>query len=124
MSDDEDELVVESPDFFVNNRRHKIKYEHYIPDAEKITSSQISKYEYARILHIRISQVQNGGRLFTDIYDKSGKVITDVKMLVVKEFLERKTPLILLRKIRVKDNIEYIERWRVCEMQHCDVNYF
>jgi hypothetical protein len=86
-----------------------------IPESEKQTSNVISLPEYAEATGIRASQIERGSPVFTDCTGISSPIAR-----AHKEFRDRKNPLVLERCVEIKDNVHYVEHWRVREMTYTD----
>ncbi len=61
---------------------------------DKIASVQITKYEKARILGLRASQIANGAQIMTDITG-----LTDPLKIAMKEYKEGTIPINIIRSL-------------------------
>lgn len=87
-----------------------------VKDEERRTSNLLKRPEVTEILSIRISQIQTNSIVLTDVNG-----LHDPMQMAIKEFNDRKTPLVLRRRLGKKkcaDNIvrEFYEFWNVNEM--------
>jgi DNA-directed RNA polymerase subunit K/omega len=80
------------------------------PDKRK-TSEIIQDTELTEAIGIRASQIENGAPVFTDV---SG--ITDPISMAIKEFADRRNPLILERPLEKTDTYKLVEHWKVRQM--------
>lgn len=115
MTDIEDDIEITIPEVDPNTnddgKNEKIFYTHNVEQENRITSPILSEYEFSKVIGIRATQIENGGRIFTDYTG-----LTNPTHIAIKEFKEKKTPLILVRFIRNVNNIRYVERWDLSQM--------
>ena len=65
-----------------------------VPDDKRITSSTMTMFEVTEVLGIRRAQIENGGRVFTDVTG-----LTSPEDMAIKELYDRKCPLKIKRKV-------------------------
>ena len=94
-----------------NQEIDKIKNIIKVPDDERRTSNLMTIYEYTEAVGTRISQIENGSKIFTD-YDG----LYNNKQIAIKEMHDRKNPLIVRRVVKTDGNNIYEEHWKVREM--------
>lgn len=86
-----------------------------VPAEERTTSNALNKYEITEAIGIRITQIDNGSKKFV-----SSKGLFTSREIAWREIAERKSPLILSRKVKeyVENGVkvEEVERWKVREM--------
>lgn len=84
-----------------------------VPPEERITSENMTQFEFARAIAIRASQIANNPKIYTD-YDG----LYDEVSIAKKELLDRKSPLIIWRQVGVIPTTgeRIIEKWNVREM--------
>lgn len=86
-----------------------------VPSEERVTSNALNKHEITEAIGIRITQIDNGSKKFV-----SSKGLYTSREIAWREIAERKSPLILSRKVReyVENGVkvEEVERWKVREM--------
>jgi len=91
-----------------------------LPDDQRRTGPMMSKMEYTEALSLRIDQISKNS--FTMCDPKSVAGMTDPAEMAKKELAEKRSPLILLRKLGpVYDKVEkkmiiYEEAWRISEL--------
>lgn len=99
----EDEPVVNKPIKVDPFKNLKERYEYnpvinrtiiIVHPKNRVSTEQMTKYEYVSIISQRGSQIENGGKVFTDV---SG--ITDPLKKAEKEILDKKCPISILRPI-------------------------
>jgi DNA-directed RNA polymerase subunit K/omega len=78
-----------------------------VPDNERVTSDIMTKFEWSEVIGIRTCHIENNGVIYTDI-----GTLTDPRMIAIKELQDRKSPLMIVRK--VGDN--KVEHWKCNEM--------
>jgi hypothetical protein len=79
---------------------------------ENYLSSHIIQFsEMVEAIGIRISQIEMGAPVFTDV---SG--YTSVIDMAKKEFIDRQNPFLLVREMRVGEAEVEVEEWKVREM--------
>lgn len=118
MSEQEDssfesseEEVVYGPIRKLNQQEKDHKIIKIIPEADRITSNVIQLLEQTEAIGIRATQIEQGSPVFTSV-----ESLSDPILMAKKEFYDRKSPLILERAIQEKDNVIYVEHWKVREM--------
>jgi hypothetical protein len=84
-----------------------------VPDEQRKTSNIMSLPEFAEATGIRASQIERGAHVFTDVAG-----LRDPRKMAHKEFRDRRSPLLLERKIETRGNIHIVEHWRVREMTY------
>lgn len=82
-----------------------------IPKHERKSSHIIQFSEMVESIGIRISQIDFGSPVFTDVTG-----LTNSTDMAKKEFFDRKNPLIIERKMKVSDEVIEVEEWAVREM--------
>jgi hypothetical protein len=92
-----------------NNQNYKIIK--IVPDDERISSETICWNEATEAVGIRTSQIENGSPVLTNVDG-----FTDPNDMAVKEFYDRKSPLILEREMSCIGNVSIVEHWEVCKM--------
>lgn len=80
-----------------------------IQDKRHITPPFITKYEMARVLGMRATQIEQSAPLFIDI-DPS---IHDSYVIAKEEFIQKKIPFIIARPIPNGDE----EYWKLCDLE-------
>ena len=97
-------------------QRIKLSDEHtvtkyIIPDEERMTSNYLTEEEMTEAIGIRVTQIERGAPVFTDVegYDNAIKQAR-------KELLDKCSPLILEREMKREKGIRYVEHWKVNEM--------
>lgn len=83
-----------------------------IANEDRISSDTVQYTETVEAIGIRASQIEHGSPVFTDV---SG--LSDPIKMAEKEFFDRKSPLILERKMGVKGSKIIVEHWKVREMK-------
>lgn len=84
---------------------------HIIPDNERTTSHILQHFEKTEAIGIRISQIEDGSPVFTDVTG-----LTSPIDMAHKEFNDGKNPLILQREVRRTEFESWVELWKVREM--------
>lgn len=104
---DEDEKYVE----YVSKADKYHQTIHIVPPDERQTSNIMTRAEMVEAIGIRISQIEKGGPVFTDVsgYD-------DPAEMAKKELIDRRNPLKLRRIINQTPSDIYVEEWPVREM--------
>ena len=103
-----DSVILQNPEKnedYINTNYYNII--HIVSDDERITSNIMSKFEWSEIIGIRTCHIESGGVVYTET-----GVLTDPRMIAIKELQDRKCPLLIIRKIG--DN--KVEHWRCNEM--------
>jgi len=95
----------------LKDRNHKIV--RIIPNDERISSNRIQRPEMTEAIGIRVSQIEQGSPVFTDV-----KGYTDPILMAKKEFVDRKNPLILERALQESPTEALVEHWLVREMTY------
>jgi DNA-directed RNA polymerase subunit K/omega len=81
--------------------------------SRRVTRSTMTLYEFARALGIRAEQIAKTGKAFIDDVG----AYTDCRKIARAEMLQRRSPLVLERTLRVmNDGTRKVERWLVREM--------
>lgn len=80
-----------------------------IQDKRHITQPFITKYEYARVLGMRASQIEQSAPLFIDIDPK----IHDSYVIAKEEFNQKKIPFIIARPMPNGDE----EYWKLSDLE-------
>jgi hypothetical protein len=93
----------------IEDRNHKI-IQIVAPD-DRITSHFIQRPEMTEAIGIRTSQIEQGSEVFTDVTG-----YTDPIMMAKKEFIDRKSPLIVERALEDTPTRAVVEQWKVREM--------
>ena len=78
---------------------------------DRITSNSITLFELVNVVNSRSDQINNGAELFIPFE------INTSRNLAIKEILEGKCPIKIIRSRGVINNIEYIEEWSVNELE-------
>lgn len=82
---------------------------------ERITDNYMSRFEKTRCLAIRTEQISQSGKSFCDPEDIKN---VDSAIEIAKIELEtKKSPLIIVRKIKETPTEVYIEKWSVSELK-------
>ena len=76
-----------------------------------VSSNQITEFEIVECIGIRASQINKGSKVFTNY-----EGLSDPIDIAKKEFLDRKSPLILRRPVSDNGNIMYVDEFKVREM--------
>lgn len=92
-----------------NDINHKIIY--IRPAHLRTSSTIIQKPEMTEAIGIRISQIEQGSPIFTDVTGYTSSIT-----MAKKEFIDRKNPLILERIMLEDDNAIYVDQFKVREM--------
>lgn len=82
-----------------------------IPKSEHKSSHIIQFTELVEAIGIRISQIERGSPVFTDVTGYTSPIA-----MSKKEFFDRKSPLKLVRSIESGDQKIEVEKWNVREM--------
>lgn len=82
-----------------------------IPKNERKTSHILHHTEYVEAIGIRITQIEQGAPVFTDVVG-----LNNASDIARKEFFDRQSPLKLTREVKREGNNVYIEKWKVREM--------
>jgi hypothetical protein len=93
----------------VKDRNHKIIK--IVPNDKRISSNYIQRPEMTEAIGTRVSQIEQGSPVFTDV---SG--YTDPILMAKKEFVDRRNPLILERAMYDTPTESIVEHWLVREM--------
>ena len=93
----------------MNDEHHMIM--HIIPDEERMSSNYLTLEEETEARGIRVTQIEGGAPVFTDV-----EGFTDPIEMARKELLDKKSPLILIREMRRDKTGRYVELWKVNEM--------
>lgn len=116
MSDNEDQSSYSSGDNQVDSQEIQISNElegngvEVLPEIEakeRFTSPIMTKFERAKILGVRAQQISRSAPIMVEYGDE-----TDPVEIAKKELREKKTPLLILR--RLPDNT--YEKWSVREL--------
>ncbi len=108
----EDQLEdVDSTEVTAGGSTPKIYYIVDTPQNKKTTSAILTEYEYSKCIGLRASQIERGGKIFTDYTG-----LTNPIDIAIKEFREKKTPLTLVRQCRDINNSRIVEKWDISTM--------
>lgn len=80
------------------------------PD-DRVTSNIIQRPEMVEAIGHRLSQIEQGSPVFTDVTGLKNPI-----EMAKKEFVDRQSPLILVRPMRKEDDYWIVEKWKVREM--------
>ena len=108
--DDKEEIEIKQE---VKIKKKKIFHIQETEQENKITNNILTEYEYSKCIGLRASQIEKGGKIFTN-YDNLSNPID----IAVKEFKEKKTPLVLVRHIRNEDDKKIVEKWDLSKMSY------
>lgn len=95
----------------LKDRNHKVVI--IVPSDERISSNRIQRPEMTEAIGIRVSQIEQGSPVFTDVTG-----YTDPILMAKKEFVDRKNPLILERALYDTPTEARVEHWVVREMTY------
>lgn len=114
QEEDIEEIEEEEEDAPIAERRSesRIVYK-LIPKDSYMSSNIMTHNEATEAIGIRASQIENGAPVFVDAAH-----LTDPIAQARFEFMERKNPLKLRRKMREEDNIVYYEEFKVRKMSY------
>lgn len=114
-SDTELEVVEKKEKKIDHSLKIDIDNKHYlrriIPPDERCSSHIIQFSEMVEAIGIRITQIESGSPVFTDVSGYSNPID-----MAKKEFIDRRNPLLLIREMQRNGNISYVEEWKVREM--------
>lgn len=115
MADDEqDETQIDEETLFQQSSQHhkhyKIVHETECPNY-KHSSDTLSLFEFARILGVRATQIENGGKAFIDCTGLHTPI--DIARA---ELMAGKSYMCVKKQIRKKNNVIEIDRWKVEDM--------
>lgn len=82
-----------------------------IADSDRITSEIIQLNEMAEAIGIRISQIENGSPILTDVSGYKSPI-----EMAKKEFIDRQNPLIVQRRLQTSPTEDLVEHWKVRDM--------
>lgn len=82
-----------------------------IADSDRITSEIIQLNEMAEAIGIRISQIENGAPILTDVSGYKSPI-----EMAKKEFIDRQNPLIVQRRLQTFPTEDLVEHWKVRDM--------
>jgi DNA-directed RNA polymerase subunit K/omega len=82
-----------------------------IPEEQRTTSQIMTLEEFTEAVGIRATQIEQGSPVFTDVtgYDNPIKMAR-------KELLNGRSPLKLVREMKIRDNERWVEIWKVNNM--------
>lgn len=107
-SDDKSLLEQEEPAYMEGVETHELQEDNEVSTAEKrFTSPIMTKFERAKILGVRAQQISMSAPIMVEYGDE-----TDPLEIAKKELREKKTPLIVLR--RLPDNT--YEKWPIKDL--------
>lgn len=107
-SDDKSLVEQEEPAYMEGVEPHELQEDKEVPATEKrFTSPIMTKFERAKILGVRAQQISMSAPIMVEYGDE-----TDPLEIAKKELREKKTPLIVLR--RLPDNT--YEKWPIKDL--------
>lgn len=95
----------------INEQDHHHRIIKIVPPDERVTSNIIQWTEMVEAIGQRISQIEQGAPIFTDVTGLNNPID-----MAKKEFVDRMSPLILVRPLRKDPDIWVVEKWKVREM--------
>ena len=95
----------------INELDHNHLLENVNPDQKRWSSHIIQIPELTEAIGIRISQIERGAPVFTDVTGLHSPI-----EMAKKEFIDRQNPLILCRAMESKNGEMLTDEWKVREM--------
>lgn len=95
---------------------NKVKKIIVIPPEERITDNYMSRFEKTRCLAIRSEQIAQSGKSFCNPEDI--KNIDSAIEIAKIELDTKKSPLIVVRKIKETPTEVFVEKWAVSELKN------
>ncbi|MEM3062537.1 MAG: hypothetical protein QW303_03185 [Nitrososphaerota archaeon] len=107
----EEEILPEHTivDDLIKDSEHRII--RVVKPEDRVTSHFISESEFVEAIGIRAVQIEKGSPVFTDVSGLDNPIAQ-----ARKEFFDRKSPLLLHRKIAEMPDEIIVEEWKVREM--------
>jgi hypothetical protein len=84
-----------------------------VPPEERRTTDRLQLTELAALLAQRSRQIDDSGHIFCE-----RRELSDSQNIALEEIVQRRCPLVILRTLYRRGNVQYVERWVPNEMKH------
>ena len=78
-----------------------------VPDADRVSSNQVSQSEFAALVAMRAAQIASSGTIFAS----GAGALTDPAAIATCELHERRCPLKISREMGVVNGVTHYEVW-------------